>query len=70
MIGVNTMNKFIYVFNKEAKRLLENAGFVLLKEDEFNSTYVFVKGDLPEDSEKYTFALSQVSYIPSDTLTF
>lgn len=70
MIGVNTMNKFIYVFNKEAKELLERSGFKLLKSDENNSVYVFVGGDLQEGSERYMFALSQVSYIPSDTLTF
>lgn len=63
------MSKFIYVFNKEAKKLLESSGLVLLKADEGNSIYVFTR-DKASDDSKITFALNQVSYIPSDTLTF
>ena len=56
--------KFIYVFSSEAKERLQNAGFTLLKEDPRNSIYVFGMNNT------LNFALADVSYIESDTLTF
>lgn len=56
--------KFIYVFSKDDRDILLKTGFTLLKEDTRNSIYVFVK------SNSLTFALTEVSYIESDTLTF
>lgn len=56
--------KFIYVFNKDSKELLVQAGFVLLKEDEHNSVYIF------SNNPSLLFALKGISYIPSDKLTF
>ena len=60
------MNKFIYVFNTAARDTLEQAGFLLLKTDEQNSTYVFALDG------RLDFAESQdaFSYITSDTLSF
>lgn len=60
------MGKFIYVFNAAARDKLAQAGFLLLKEDEWNSIYVFTVGDTMNFSD----VLSEVSYIESDTLTF
>lgn len=56
--------KFIYVFSKDDRDILIKSGFTLLKEDTRNSIYVFGK------SNSLTFALTEVSYIESDTLTF
>lgn len=56
--------KFIYVFSKDDRDVLLKVGFTLLKEDTRNSIYVFGK------SNSLTFALTEVSYIESDTLTF
>lgn len=63
-LEVNDYMKFIYVFNKDDRDVLLKAGFTLLKEDTRNSIYVFGK------SNSLTFALTEVSYIESDTLTF
>ena len=60
----NDYMKFIYVFSKDDRDILLKAGFTLLKEDIRNSIYVFDK------SNSLTFALTEVSYIESDTLTF
>lgn len=58
------MGKFIYVFTERERDVLLNAGFVLLKKDSANSIYVFVyNNDL-------RFALNDMSYIETDTLTF
>ena len=56
--------KFIYVFSKKDKETLQKAGFILLKEDEKNDMYVFNRNDT------LTFALADMSYLTSDTLTF
>ena len=56
--------KFIYVFSKKDKETLQKAGFILLKEDERNDMYVFNRNDT------LTFALADMSYLTSDTLTF
>ena len=58
------MSKFIYVFNEQAKDYLLASGYELLKSDEFGSSFVFV------NNNRATFALEDVSYIMSDTLTF
>lgn len=63
-LEVNDYMKFIYVFSKDDRDILLKAGFTLLKEDIRNSIYVFGK------SNSLTFALTEVSYIESDTLTF
>lgn len=58
------MGKFIYVFSKEARDRLLAGNYTLLKSDESNEIYVFV------NQAEMTFALSDVSYICSDSLTF
>lgn len=60
--------KFICVFTDEAKTLLLQNGFRLLKEDVHNKMYVFENNE--KRSERMSFALDQVSYILTDTLTF
>ena len=60
------MSKFIYVFDTAAKDILERAGFLLLKEDNQNSTFVFaMDGRLGFIENQDAF-----SYIMSDTLSF
>ena len=56
--------KFIYVFSLDEKNKLQNAGFTLLKEDTNNSIYVFGMNN------SLNFALADVSYVETDTLTF
>lgn len=56
--------KFIYVFSSADKDKLVKAGLTLLKEDTNNSIYVFGKNN------SLTFALADVSYVETDTLTF
>lgn len=58
------MEKFLYVFNKEARDRLLEANYTLLKSDEKNETYVFA------DQMDMTFALADISYIRSNTLSF
>ncbi len=57
-------HNFIYVFSSAARDELLAAGFVLLKEDENNSLYIF-KAD-----GTLTFTLNDASYAMSDTLSF
>lgn len=56
--------KFIYVFSKEARDRLLAAGFLLLKSDDRNETYIF------ENNTSLSFALDRISTIKSNTLTF
>ena len=57
--------KFVYVMDKASKEELLNKGFLLLKEDERNSIWVF------ENKEPYAFTLDvAASYVLSDVLTF
>lgn len=56
--------KFIYVFNTEDRDKLKSYGFALLKADDHNSTYVFVADDTLK------FALNDITYATSNTLTF
>lgn len=58
------MEKFLYVFNKEARDRLLSANYTLLKSDEKNEIYVFA------NQMDMTFALADISFIRSDTLTF
>lgn len=57
------MDKFIYVFNENAKNKLIDNGYFLLISDEHNSTYIF------ENKAEFCFALEDISYITSDTLS-
>ena len=58
------MDKFIYVFNKDAKEKLLAKGYKLLKEDSHGGIYIF------ENNKSLNFEECDVSYIFSDTLTF
>ena len=58
------MEKFLYVFNKEARDRLLEANYTLLKSDEKNETYVFA------NQMDMTFTLADISYIRSNTLSF
>lgn len=58
------MEKFLYVFNKEARDRLLEANYTLLKSDEKNEIYVFA------NQMDMTFALADISYIRSNTLSF
>lgn len=58
------MEKFLYVFNKQARDSLLAANYTLLKSDEENEIYVFA------NQVDMTFALADISFIRSDTLTF
>jgi hypothetical protein len=58
------VEKFVYVFNENARDTLLNRGYMLLKSDERNKRYIFAV------DEKQNFDVSSVSYILSDTLTF
>lgn len=58
------MEQFLYVFNKEARDRLLAANYTLLKSDEKNETYVFA------NQMDMTFALADISFIRSNTLTF
>ena len=58
------MEKFIYVFSKSARDSLLAANYILLKSDEQNEIYVFA------NQVDMTFALADISFIRSNTLTF
>ena len=58
------MEKFIYVFSRDARDTLLASNYTLLKSDEQDDIYVFAnRADM-------AFALADISYIRSDTLTF
>lgn len=56
--------KFICVFSEESKNELLEAGFILLREDEYNSIYIF------HDDPSKSYALVDISFIRSDSLSF
>ncbi len=56
--------QFIYVFDSSARDTLLEAGFLLLKEDARNQIFVF------RADETLSFALSDISFLTSDTLSF
>jgi hypothetical protein len=58
------MEKFIYVFSKSARDSLLAANYTLLKSDEQNEVYVFA------NQMDMTFALADISFVRSNTLTF
>lgn len=58
------MEKFLYVFNKDARDRLLDANYTLLKSDDRNEIYVFA------NQMDMTFALADISFIRSNTLTF
>lgn len=58
------MKNFIYVFDATARDHLLKAGFLLLKEDKRNGVYVFRADDC------LSYALGDISYLTSDTLSF
>lgn len=60
------MENFIYVFDSAARDMLLQAGFLLLKEDEQNSVYVFAN----DSTLKFSETLSDHSHVLSDNLTF
>ena len=58
--------QFVYVYNSAARDKMQAAGFLMLKEDERNSVYIFSLGGRPiSDVEAL-----EISYIKSNTLTF
>jgi len=58
--------QFIYVYNTAARDKMKAAGFLMLKEDERNSVYIFSLNGRPiSDVEAL-----DVSFIKSNTLTF
>jgi len=63
--GVDTMNgQFVYVFDAKDRDALLKAGFVMLKNDEDSSVFVFGV------DESIGFDFSNMVYVTSDTLTF
>jgi hypothetical protein len=58
------MDAFIYVFNKDASELLTKEGYELVKADDRNSVYIF------RNKAEMSFALSNISYLTSNTLSF
>lgn len=59
------MKEFIYVFSKENRDKMLDLGFVLLKNDEKNSVFVF------KSNEKLAFELFTIKdFVESNTLTF
>lgn len=55
---------FIYVFDADAKNKLLEMQFMMLKSDDKNNVYIFVN----DDNEN--FAVDDIPYMISDTLTF
>jgi hypothetical protein len=60
------MGNFIYVYHSAARDKLAQAGFLMVKSDERNGIWVFVKDSQPD----YDLGQADISYILSDTLTF
>lgn len=58
------MSQFICVFCEEAKQKLLDMQYTLLKQDDYNSVYVFVYDG------RMNFEQANISYILTDTLTF
>lgn len=56
--------KFIYVFDAKSRDALIAAGYELLKSDEKNSTFVFT------NDRKLRFSFNEITYFPSNKLTF
>lgn len=58
----DTCGKFLYVFSKDAKKKLLDKGLKLIQENDKNEVYVFL------NNQKATFDLSEVFFLPSDTI--
>lgn len=58
------MQKFIYVFDEEARDTLLAQRYELLKSDEVKRIFVFV------NKERQDFACAGIGYVLSDILTF
>nr|DAG45559.1 MAG TPA: hypothetical protein [Bacteriophage sp.] len=58
------MEKFLYVFDKEARDTLLKDGFTLLKSNEDEDVYIFANKDV------LTFDLADITFVKSNTLTF
>lgn len=56
--------KFIYVFSDEDRDKLIAAGFRMMRHDDKQHIYTF------ENREDLHFALKNMAYMPSNTLTF
>lgn len=63
-IGVDIMNRFIYVRGGKARDMLLAEHYTLLKRDEKNNIYVF------ENKPDKHFDFIDIDYVLSDTLTF
>lgn len=60
--------KFLYVFDKASRDKLLAAGLKLIASYEKKDTYVFAN-EL-DDAKKKTFSLDDVTFFPSNKLTF
>lgn len=58
------MTNFIYVFDENAKNKLLDMQFKMLKADDKNNIYIFV------NEGRKNFAIDDISYVMSNTLTF
>lgn len=58
------MERFLYVFDAEARDELLASGFELLKSDKKNDIYVFA------NRMDMAFELADISFVRSNTLTF
>ena len=58
------MNKFIYVFDEDAKAYMESLQYILLKENTKDHIYIF------ENKPCERFEFSKIRHVFSDTLTF
>lgn len=63
-MGLILMNKFIYVFNEDAKEMLLAKKYTLLKSDTRNNIYVF------ENKPEQHFDFKDMVYTFSDVLTY
>ena len=63
-IGVDKMNKFIYVFAEEDRDKLMSLGYILIKADCRQDIYVF------ENKQTMTFDLNEMKFVYSNTITF
>lgn len=59
------MDKFIYVFSKEAQMKLIASGMTMLNADESNEIYTFLNEGSPAKLE-----FADVSYLTGNTLSF
>lgn len=63
--GADEMNlQFIYVFDTPVRDAMLKAGFMMLKNDEDSSLFIFVA------DESIDFDFSDITYYTSNTLTF